>query len=389
MSDNYSSTTGIIVIGALTALNTGLFIHLYRRYKDIENTVLKLETEKKKEKTTNIYLHSKVRDYAKPESINSIRRSIRAIQASSTVSDSEYQDAVEQTWENRSIESKTFNRFAEEETRNHFSENNLIPVKMVNKSPSYTNYLNFERLDKLYEDGFSEELYDELIILNNEGWIEGWSSTSVASRPNDTNQKKKEFLEEGHNNMYLTIIHQSYKHAVIAYEKEPEEFNVIKWYAACTGGRTDFLGTADKIKQGHKFKELIDKALSKSPNDYALLYMRGRFAFSVSGLSWFERKAAATLFAEPPKATYDEAINDFLAVYKLKPEWIENLVFLAKCYLAKKEKDEAVKYLKIAVENTGTEEWGSLIGEKAASKSDNNEEDLDLKEAKELLKKYK
>jgi hypothetical protein len=54
------------------------------------------------------------------------------------------------------------------------------------------------------------------------------------------------------------IIIKGYKCAGIAYEKEPEEFNVIKWYAACTGGRTDFLGTAEKIKQGHKFKVYLD-----------------------------------------------------------------------------------------------------------------------------------
>ena len=78
--------------------------------------------------------------------------------------------------------------------------------------------------------------------------------------------------------------------------------------------------------------------------------MRGRVSYSVAGLSWFERKAAAALFSDPPKATYDEALNDFLAVYKLKPEWIENLVFLGKCYLAKNEKKEAIKYLKMAVE---------------------------------------
>ncbi|CAK5117173.1 unnamed protein product [Meloidogyne enterolobii] len=239
---------------------------------------------------------------------------------------------------------------------------------MANKSPS------FERLDKLYEDGLSDELYGELVKLNKEvGDQNGvqilWRLSRVcyqlASSFDDQSAKRKEYMDEG------------YKHAGIAYEKEPEEFDVIKWYAACTGGRTDFLGTAEKIKQGHKFKELIDKALAKSPKDYALLYMRGRFAYSVAGLSWFERKAAAALFSDPPKATYDEALNDFLAVYKLKPEWVENLVFLGKCYLAKNEKKEAIKYLKMAVE----------IGEK--TKSSDCEEDSDVKEAKELLKKYK
>lgn len=237
------------------------------------------------------------------------------------------------------------------------------------------NSLSFERLDKLYEDGLSDELYEELTKLNKEVgnqngvqvlWRLARVCYQLASSFDDQNVKKKEYLEEG------------YKHAGIAYEKEPDEFDVIKWYAACTGGRTDFLGTSEKIKQGHKFKELIDKALAKSPNDYALLYMRGRFALSVAGLSWVERKAAAMLFSDPPKATYDEALNDFLAVYKLKPEWVENLLFLGKCYLAKKEKDEAIKYLKMAVE----------IGAKAA-KSNDCEEDVDVKEARELLKKYK
>uniref|UniRef100_A0A914M569 Regulator of microtubule dynamics protein n=1 Tax=Meloidogyne incognita TaxID=6306 RepID=A0A914M569_MELIC len=353
-----TTTTGIIIIGALTALNTGLFIHLYRKYKNIGNVILRMEIEKKREIASL------------KASLSSIRRSLKAIQASSTVSDSEYQDAVEQTWEeNRSIESKSFDRFIEAETKNQLPENNCSTVRMANKSPS------FERLDKLYEDGLSDELYGELVKLNKEvGDQNGvqilWRLSRVcyqlASSFDDQSAKRKEYMDEG------------YKHAGIAYEKEPEEFDVIKWYAACTGGRTDFLGTAEKIKQGHKFKELIDKALAKSPKDYALLYMRGRFAYSVAGLSWFERKAAAALFSDPPKATYDEALNDFLAVYKLKPEWIENLVFLGKCYLAKNEKKEAIKYLKMAVE----------IGEKA-SKSSDCEEDSDVKEAKELLKKYK
>jgi hypothetical protein len=48
-SSKNSSTTGIIIIGALTALNTSLFIYLYRKYKDIENNISRIEKEKKKE----------------------------------------------------------------------------------------------------------------------------------------------------------------------------------------------------------------------------------------------------------------------------------------------------------------------------------------------------
>uniref|UniRef100_A0A915LLK1 Uncharacterized protein n=1 Tax=Meloidogyne javanica TaxID=6303 RepID=A0A915LLK1_MELJA len=120
-----TTTTGIIIIGALTALNTGLFIHLYRKYKNIGNVILRMEIEKKREIASL------------KASLSSIRRSLKAIQASSTVSDSEYQDAVEQTWEeNRSIESKSFDRFIEAETKNQLPENNCSTVRMANKSPS-------------------------------------------------------------------------------------------------------------------------------------------------------------------------------------------------------------------------------------------------------------
>jgi hypothetical protein len=36
--------------------------------------------------------------------------------------------------------------------------------------------------------------------------------------------------------------------------------------------------------------------------------MRGRFAFTVASLSWFERKAAAAFYSKPADATYEEAI---------------------------------------------------------------------------------
>nr|CAD2195112.1 unnamed protein product [Meloidogyne enterolobii] len=216
-----TTTTGIIIIGALTALNTGLFIHLYRKYKNIGNVILRMEMEKKREIASL------------KASLSSIRRSLKAIQASSTVSDSEYQDAVEQTWEeNRSIESKSFDRFVEAETRNQLPENNCSTVRMANKSPS------FERLDKLYEDGLSDELYGELVKLNKEvGDQNGvqilWRLSRVcyqlASSFDDQSAKRKEYMDEG------------YKHAGIAYEKEPEEFDVINGMLLVRGVERIFL----------------------------------------------------------------------------------------------------------------------------------------------------
>lgn len=77
--------------------------------------------------------------------------------------------------------------------------------------------------------------------------------------------------------------------------------------------------------------------------------MRGRFAFSVASLTSIERETAAELLAKPPEATFADAIADFKAVAEIKPEWLENLVYLAKSYLANNEKDEAVAVLREAV----------------------------------------
>ena len=49
-------------------------------------------------------------------------------------------------------------------------------------------------------------------------------------------------------------------------------------------------------------------------------------------------QAASVLFATLPNLTLDDAITDFLAAYELRAEWLENLVYIGRCYAAKKDK---------------------------------------------------
>ena len=63
-----------------------------------------------------------------------------------------------------------------------------------------------------------------------------------------------------------------------------------------------------------------------------MLILNCRFCYEVAELSWWERKMASTLFADPPLATMEEARDHFMAAESLKPDgWIENRQFLAKC----------------------------------------------------------
>lgn len=63
-----------------------------------------------------------------------------------------------------------------------------------------------------------------------------------------------------------------------------------KWCAILVGVNGDFLPTAEKIKNGYRFKEHVMKALEIRPNDADLHHLLGRFRYEVANLSWIERK---------------------------------------------------------------------------------------------------
>ncbi|KHJ83298.1 hypothetical protein OESDEN_17005, partial [Oesophagostomum dentatum] len=139
----------------------------------------------------------------------------------------------------------------------------------------------------------------------------------MACRTTDKS-KKKELVLEGK------------AFALEGYHLNEDDFNALKWAAIMTGSSTDYLGTKEKIEEGGKFKQLLDKALAMDSKEFSLLHMRGRYSYSVASLSWIERKAAAVFYATPPTATMEEALEDFLAAYEVKPDWIENLIYIAR-----------------------------------------------------------
>ncbi|XP_018336116.1 regulator of microtubule dynamics protein 1 [Agrilus planipennis] len=129
----------------------------------------------------------------------------------------------------------------------------------------------------------------------------------------------------------------------------PNNCDIHKWYAILVGSRAEIQPIKERIADGHLFKKHVDKALTLNPKDYMLHHMLGRFAYEIASLKWYERKVAATLFGEPPSATYEEALNCFLQVEKYcNREWKENKFFIAKCHFVLGQKSEAIKWFKNA-----------------------------------------
>ncbi|RCN24618.1 hypothetical protein ANCCAN_29685, partial [Ancylostoma caninum] len=75
--------------------------------------------------------------------------------------------------------------------------------------------------------------------------------------------KKKELILEGK------------RYALEGHEANADDFMALKWAAIMTGQSTDYLGTKEKIEEGGKFKELLDKALARDHKEFSLLHMRG------------------------------------------------------------------------------------------------------------------
>jgi len=122
-----------------------------------------------------------------------------------------------------------------------------------------------------------------------------------------------------------------------------------KWYAIVVGSRSEYVGTKEKIEDGYEFKRHIDRAAELAPHDHTIQHLLGRFCYEVAALSWWEKKMAATLFAEVPSTNMDEAREHFANAERLKPDgWKENRQFLAKSLVQLGEVEEAVVWLERA-----------------------------------------
>lgn len=148
--------------------------------------------------------------------------------------------------------------------------------------------------------------------------------------------------------------------------------DLYKWYAILVGSRGKFMKTKEKIVDGYLFAEYVEKALELRPEDSTIHHLLGRFKFEISALSWIERKVAATLFAQPPKASYEDAIAHFMQAESLAKEpFLENKLFLGKSHIALKQYKEGVKYLNQIYELPTSDDEPQI-----------------LSEVKELLDKY-
>jgi len=126
-----------------------------------------------------------------------------------------------------------------------------------------------------------------------------------------------------------------------------------KWYAILLSQSGSFGSTSDKIKNSFAVREHFELATRHSPDDATARHLLGLWCFEVAKLSWIEQKAAAALFAAPPKATFDEAVGHLLAAEKMDPGFYpKNQLLLAQAYAKLGRKEEAKEWLASCLAST-------------------------------------
>lgn len=202
-----------------------------------------------------------------------------------------------------------------------------------------------------------EDWFDEIDELLDSASSDKESMFSLMSAKKDEHSDNAEFLwrlakvthlygvvaqKRGDIEKKKELAFEASGYASMAYKLDQENPEIHKWCAITIGSLGDFVGTQEKIRNGHIFKDHVDKAIVLKPLDPTLHYMRGRWCYEVAMLSWLERKVASTLFSSPPEATLEEARVHLMEADRLKPNWKENLLFVAKTYIGEGDYTSAI-----------------------------------------------
>ncbi|MBN1929631.1 MAG: hypothetical protein JW764_08835 [Chlorobiaceae bacterium] len=135
-----------------------------------------------------------------------------------------------------------------------------------------------------------------------------------------------------------------------AVQLDENNANAHTWLAAALALKADKIGAKEKLARAAEIKRELDKALALNPNDDVAWSMLGSYNYQASQIGWFSRFMGSTFVGKMPKGNLEEAEKNFKKAISLNPRVIRHYHELAKVYLAKDRKKDALDIL-LAAEN--------------------------------------
>lgn len=124
-----------------------------------------------------------------------------------------------------------------------------------------------------------------------------------------------------------------------------------KWLGIVISEASALDGTKAAIERSVDVRAHFERAVELNPHDATSRHLLGLWHYEIASIGWWQKKAAAALFAEPPSSTHEVALELLLAAEQLSPGWYKkNRLVLAKTHLKLADKDEARNWLAAALE---------------------------------------
>ncbi|MCH8069436.1 MAG: hypothetical protein IID16_09255 [Candidatus Marinimicrobia bacterium] len=160
-------------------------------------------------------------------------------------------------------------------------------------------------------------------------------------------------------------IYAGFEYAKRALEKDDTHPKSHKWYGILIGRVGEIEGTEQKIKNSYKVAEHTLIAIELDPEDGGNYHVMGRWHYTLSDLSWIERKIASWVYATPPEASFEEAREYFNQAIEKVPDEIRNYLWLGKTLIGLDDEKGAEETLRQALKIPATTRSDRLLQKEA------------------------
>lgn len=203
-------------------------------------------------------------------------------------------------------------------------------VFLVIFSVAFSQMEKTELLEKVDQLDDAKQFTEALALLQqNEAGYENdadflWRMARAYFAIGDQNQDNEEIQKEN----YYPGFEKAQKCVAIA----PNLAGGHQYYAILVGKIGELEGTKQKIKNSYEVKEHALKAIELDPENDSNYHVMGRWHFTLSELSWVEKKVAEMIYSKLPEASFAEAAEFFSQAHTINPTDLRHILWLGKTY---------------------------------------------------------